>query len=277
MILPHRWILRRPGMIIPVFFLSLLHLQGQFSVMESGAAALGKAFVTRSGDCMAMHNQAGLGQFLGHSISLQHSRPGLCPDLGISVVSAQLATSSGALAATLTHYGVNGLGYTSAWLAYGLGVHKHVSAGAGIHFWKFSIGDKWMHHPGFSFAVGIQASVRDNMKLAAHVAHPAGWYAMDAPSRHHPMTMNLGGSWTMVPTTCIYLELESTAGQPVRWKLGVEWKEKRGIALQFGVHSQPLTVSFGTRVNLRKWNIQTAFAFAPDAGTTPYSALTYEW
>jgi hypothetical protein len=274
---PQWWILKRPGTTIPVFFLSLLPVQGQFSGKACGVAALGSTFVARSGECMAMHNQAGLGGFGGKSLSLQHSRPWMCPDLGISLISAQLATSGGAIGATLSHYGIDGLSFTSLWVAYGLQVQKHWSAGLGIHFWNSSISERWMYHPCFSFAAGIQAHISDNVILAAHVAHPAGWYSKGSQPGEHPMTISVGGSWAMAPETDSYLELEFCSGRPFRWKTGIEWRAKRGIGLQIGFHSQPFTFSCGTSLDLRKWNIQTAFTYCPDAGHTPYSALTYDW
>jgi hypothetical protein len=226
---------------------------------------------------MAMHNQAGLGEFGEKSLSLQHSRPGICPDLGISLISVQLATSHGAIGATLSHYGIEGLGFTSIWIAYGLQVQERWTAGLGIHFWNSSIPEKWIHHPGFSFAAGISAKINEMVTLAAHVAHPAGWYSKGSQPGHHPMTITVGGSWTMAPETDQYLELECCSGRPVRWKTGMEWRAKRGIGLQIGIHSQPFTVSCGTSLDLRNWNIQTAFTICPDAGHTPYTALTYEW
>ncbi len=277
MIHPYRWILKRPGFIIPVFFLSQIPAQCQFPGKECGVAALGSAYTVRSGFCMAMHNQASLGQFRGHSISVQHARPGLCADLGISMVSLQLATSHGALGAALSRYGISGVGFTSAWLAYGITLHEGWSAGVGMHFWNTSVREKWLNRPCLSFAAGIRACINDAVSIAAHVIHPAGWYSPGSQPKHHPMTITAGGRWEMMPSACSYLELEFTTGFPVRWKVGLEWVENRGIGLQIGFHSQPLTIACGTSFTFQRWNIQTAFTYCLDAGNTPYAALTYEW
>jgi len=275
--LPQLWIFERPGILIPVFFFGLVPTHGQLLERECAAAALGNTFLTRSGYCLPGQNQAGLGQIAENSISLQHSRPALCPDLGISSISVQWVRSHGAIGTMISNYGIRGLGFTSAWLAYGLAFRKGWNAGVGIHFWHATIREKWLHHPCISFAVGIQAAMNDRLTLAAHVSHPAGWYSSHAQFVHHPMTITVGGSWMILPMISSFWEAEVSSGYPVRWKLGFEWKECRGWALQIGAHDQPFTVSGGIAVNLTKWIIHVAFAFRVDRGSTPYTSLSYVW
>lgn len=277
MIHPLRWIIQRPGLLIPVFFLCLVQARGQYDGKECTVISLGNTFLTRKGYCMARHNQAGLGCFSGRSLSLQHSRPGLCRDIGISSVSLQISTLHGGLGGTVTHYGISGLGYSSAWIAYGIEMYPGWSAGLGIHLWTTSIREKWFCHPGFSFAVGFQAQFSEKLSLAAHVAHPAGWVSSGPQTRATPMTIAFGGSWMPIPLATWYWELEFSAGYPVRWKLGLEWMDILGTRLQVGLHSQPFTVTGGIMVRSHRWNIQIAYAFRYDSGSTPSTALTYEW
>jgi len=275
--LPLWWILKRPGTYIPVFFLCLAPANGQMLNRECASASLGNTFVSRAGYCLPSQNQAGLGRIERNSISMQHFRPGLCPDLGVSVLSAQFATTHGAIGTTISQYGIGGLRFTSAWVAYGIAVRKGWYAGLGIHFWHATIGEKWFHHPCFSFAAGLQAVISRELTLGVHLSHPAGWYASNPLAASHPMTVTVGGAWVMLPMISSFWELELIAGYPVRWKLGFEWKEKRGLGLQIGAHDQPFTVSGGIAVNIRKWNIHTAFSYRFDRGNTPYTAFTYEW
>jgi hypothetical protein len=245
--------------------------------MECAAAALGNTFLARSGYCLPGTNQAGLGLIAGNSISMQHCRPALCPDLGISTISLQIASSHGALGTTVSHYGIRGLAFTSAWLAYGIALHNGWYAGVGIHFWHATIGEKWFHHPGFSFAAGILAVVNNRLTLGTHVYHPAGWYSAGAQLVNFPMTVSVGGSWMFLPMICSFWEVEVIAEYPVRCKLGIEWKEERGLALQIGAHTQPFSVSGGISVEIGNWNIQLAFAYRVLGDHTPYTALSYAW
>lgn len=274
---PPSWNLKRPGKTIPVFFLCLAPAFGQTMEGECSTAALGNTFLIRSGYCLPAQNQAGLGRFDGNSVSLQHSRPALCPDLGISSISLQIVTSHGALGTMVSHYGIRGLGFTSAWLAYGIALRKGWSAGVGIHFWHATLREKWIHHPCFSFAAGIQAVISDQLTLGAHISHPAGWYSSLSQTASHPMMITVGGAWRIFPMIYNFWELEFITGNRVRWKLGIEWKERRELGLQIGVHNQPFTVSGGISVTLKKWNIQSAFTYMLEQGSTPFTALSYEW
>jgi len=91
MISPPGWMLKRPGILIPVFFLSLVYgpVIGQVQWPGTAAAALGNSYVCRQGYMCTIQNQAGLGFIEQSSISIQHGRPYLLKELGISSISGQ--------------------------------------------------------------------------------------------------------------------------------------------------------------------------------------------
>jgi hypothetical protein len=226
---------------------------------------------------MAGSNQAGLGRISSHSFTLQHARPYLISDLGISSVSLQVAMARGALGTVLSHHGINGLGYTSAWVAYGMKLHTGLTAGLGLHFWSSRIPEQFMYHPGFSFAAGLQLEVNDQLTLGAHVRHPAGWYSPAPNKRPRPMTVTTGGSLSLFTQATYFAELEFTTGCPLQWKQGLEWIAGQGIKMQFGIHNQPFTVSGGIQVTHNHWNIHAAITYGTNAGSTPSTSFSYGW
>ena len=172
MISPQKWNLKRPGLLIPVFFLCLIPVSAQLPWPKASVAACGGCFVARSGYTNAMYNQAGLGWISKNSISLQHSLPFIISGLGISSVSGQIQVGEGAFGAAFSTFGIRGLNTSSAWVSYGMKLHPGITAGMGIHLWNYSIPEQVIFHPGFSCALGIQARINEKLVIGGHLLHP---------------------------------------------------------------------------------------------------------
>ncbi|MGW8314152.1 MAG: hypothetical protein ACWGNV_01020 [Bacteroidales bacterium] len=277
MIFPLLWKLQRPGWLIPVFFLYLPGAWGQSVGADCAVTALGGTYLTRQGTSMAMYNQAGLGDVTDRTLSIQHARPFLIGDLGISCLSIQWGTSHGALGATLTHTGIRGFSETSAWLAYGINISSRWTAGLGLHFWNHSISERWFHHPGFSFAMGIRWSIHERVSWGIHIAHPVGWASGPPGKFAVPMSISTGVCLLPGHGTVLYLEVASVTGQALLWKMGLEWELRENIRLQFGWQPSPVILSGGFNFQHHGWNLQTAFAFGLETGVSPATGITYAW
>ncbi|MEN8229924.1 MAG: hypothetical protein ABFS38_17320 [Bacteroidota bacterium] len=277
MISPQKWILKRPGIVIPVFFLSLTPVSGQIQWKEAAVAALGNSFVTRPGLCNASHNQAGLGWIDRNSLSLQHSRPFILKELGISSLCAQIHAGEGTFGTTLSTYGITGLRETSAWISYGMKLHPGITAGLGIHFWCSTIPEQLLYHIGFSFAAGIQAKVNDQLFIGAHVLHPAGWNAITPGMRLDRMVISAGFSYTFFQTVSYYSDLRILSENHIQSCHGIELKLSERIEFLLGMHNHPFSISWGVAFLLDNWTLHAAFEYLIDSGSTPFSSITYAW
>jgi len=266
-----------PGLIIPVFFLSPGPVSGQFIIEETTSVACGGTFVSRSGFSNALSNQAGLGRVSSRSVTIQHSRPFILADLGISTISVQIPSGKGALGATLTCFGIKGLYNTSGWLSYGMKLHPAITAGAGIHFWFSSIAEGLFYHPGLSCGIGVQARINDLLVAGGHVMYPAGWSA-DHPGRKDlPMILTAGCSYRFFNTATYHADLHMTPGNQLRISHGIELSFKKITGLQLGMHNHPYAASLGIELETGAWNICCAAEYCFDTGSSPSTALTYVW
>jgi hypothetical protein len=275
--LPLRWMLKRPGPWIPVFFLCPCLVMAQSDGTATSVAALGGTFLVRTGYAMARHNQAGLGHLTLNSFSIQHTRPFLLDELGISSLSIQIPFSHGGAGTTLSHYGIRGLGYTSAWIASGIRVFEEWCMGVGLQFWNFSYPGQPFHHSGFSFAAGLSVEISELIQLGAHLSHPAGFFPGTPVHLSPPATLTIGGSWSLFSTAVYYVEMEFQSGQQIRLKHGLEWKAGEMLLVQMGMQSGPFTLSCGIGIELRRWYLHSAFTYNPDTGSTPYMSLHHVW
>ena len=274
---PQMWNLKRPGIVLPVFFLSLIPLIGQISWQEASVASLGNTFVTRSGYCNARHNQAGLGWIDISTITLQHSRPFTLNELGISILSAQILAGEGAFGATLSSFGISGLRETSAWISYGMKLQHGITAGLGIHFWSSTIPNQMFFHTGFSFAIGIQAKINDQFVIGAHVNHPIGWYADIPGPENDPMVISMGGSYTFFQTITYYSNFKFHSKTQIQSCHGIKLQFKERVDLLMGMHNQPISISGGVSTIFPNWRLIIAFEYIMESGSIPSSSFTYVW
>jgi len=279
MISPPLWILKRPGLLIPVFFLlhSPARISGQFTWPETSSAALGGAYVTRAGYSCAGLNQAGLGAREEHAFSLQHSRPYLLRELGQSSLSGQFHTGNGAMGMVLSTRGIKGLRQSSLWFSYGLKLHPDVAAGMGIHLWNTSLAEQILYAKGISFALGIRARIHQQWMVGAHVRHPLSWSSVTFPSASPGMTIAAGFSFTFLNSATIYSEVHIKPGTGIILVEGMEWQLSKVISLSSGFSNKPFTFSWGISFLHSHWNIQFAFQYRTNSGAVPFASLSHAW
>lgn len=279
MIFPPRWMLKRPGILLPVFFLSLFFSGAAAQVCWSGAApaAMGGAYVTYGDYGLASQNQAGLGQLDQHSITIQHSRPYLLRELGVSSLYGQFHTGHGALGMSLTTYGIRGLQQQSLWLSYGLKLNASLSVGLGIHLWNTSIAEQLIYSPGTSFALGLQVKLTEHWILGAHLLHPVAWSA-PVPLEHPvPMIIVSGCQYTFFKVGKIIAELHMTPANMLILNCGLEWQVRQGILLRTGLCSRPFAFTWGISLKFGKWISEFSFQYWTKSGSVPLSSLTHAW
>ena len=268
MISPHLWKQKRPGFVLPVFFLCLFpgNGSGQTTVPESAVAALGRTFVCRSDYMSAGQNQAGLGWAESHSLSLQHSRPFL--ELGISMLASRLKIDQGALGLAFTTYGVTGLRQSSLWFSYGMRLSPQLSAGLGMRFQSSSIPEKSFYHPGLDLAMGIQLKISDQWVLGTHIA---------TEDYRQFICLSTGCAFTFFNSATVFAELHIRPGRRIQLSHGLEWAIRDGISLMTGISNLPLCWSGGLALRQSKWVIHLAFQYISQSGSIPYSSLHYAW
>lgn len=279
MIWPSGLMLFRPGMFIPVFF--LVHLQvsvlGQVQWTGSTSAALGGSFVCLDGPMCSGLNQAGLGFAERSSVTIQHGRPFMLKDLGISALSGQMSTGEGALGVWLSTMGLRGLRQSSFWLAFGRRLHPRISAGVGLHGWNTSVRDQLFYAPGISFALGLQAKINEAWRLGARVFHPASWTRRPAGSAENSTSIETGFAYSFFKVARLYAELHVKPGLPLILCGGAQWTLNRFILFRTGIRSSPFTFSWGMRFRLDKCMVEFSCMYNTLTGWSPSSALTYEW
>lgn len=271
--------LRRPGVWIPVFFLSLMQakLSGQEHWPGCASAGLGGSFVCLAGSMSSSQNQAGLGFTEHSSISIQHGRPFLLKELGVSSISGQFRTGKGALGISLSTLGLKGLSKSSLWLAYGQKLHPKISAGLGLHLWNTSIPEHYIYAPGISFSLGLQFRICEHWKFGARIFHPVAWQRLQETQGETSMRIESGFAYSFFNVARVYSELHMLPGAPLILCGGAEWILNRQILFRTGICSDPFTCSWGISLEIKNLRIEFSVAYRSYTGLSPTSAFTYGW
>ena len=279
MISPPGLMLKRPGILIPVFFLSLLHLQAtcQWPWPETGSAALGGCYITGHGFSCAGQNQAGLGFIERSSFTMQHCRPYLLKEIGISTLSAQLKAGTGALGVSVASRGIKGFRQTSMWFSYGMKLYPGISAGVGIHLWNSAIPEQIIYAPGISFALGLQIRINDHWILGGGLFHPAGWYSQSAFSIQQSMAIETGFSYTFLHSGHLYSEFNLQPGKGIILCNGLDWTTHQHTIFRTGFSTRPYAFSWGISREFRGWVMEFSFQYRIDSGVAPLTSITYAW
>lgn len=279
MILPSGLMFKRPGMFIPVFFLAFMQasLQGQVQWTGSTPAALGGSFVCLDGPASSSLNQAGLGFAERSSVSVQHERPFLLKELGISALSGQFRTGEGALGIWLSTMGLHGLRQSSFWLAFGRRLHPRISAGVGLHCWSTSLKEQLFYAPGISFALGLQVRINETWRLGARVFHPVAWTRWPRGPEQSSTSIEAGFAYSFFKVARLYTDLHVKPGAPLVLCGGTEWTLNRTVLFRTGIRSSPFTFSWGIEVRLKKCMAAFSCTYITQTGWSPSSALSYEW
>jgi|GEM_PF-1227449 len=279
MISPPGLMLKRPGILIPVFFLSLFPVQAtcQWPLPVAGSAALGGCYITGHGFSTCTQNQAGLG-FIEHStFSFQHCRPYLLKEIGISSLSGQFRTGTGALGISMASRGIKGFRQTSMWLSYGMKLNPGISAGVGIHLWNSALPEQLIYAPGISFALGLQIRINDHWKLGGRLFHPTGWYGKPTLTIQQSMAIETGFSYTFLDSGHLYSEIHFQPGKGLTLCNGLDWTFHQPTIFRTGVSTKPFAFSWGISQEFRGWVLEFSFQCLTGSGVAPLTSITHAW
>ena len=277
MILLLKRIFARPRKLIPVFFLFFFSLEGQFLPGDAGSASLGGSFAAASGFSSVSGNQAGLGWTDQRSVSLNHSMPFMIPGLGSSVLAAQFPALGGAIGVAISSTGMTGFRQSSLWCAYGMKLSRQVTAGIGLYYSTISLFQKLVYGFRVNCAAGIQLRIHEKLKLGAHVRYPVGWTAKRGYLNTQSMHISTGLSYTFFQTNTYFADIQMLAGGPVRVSSGIQTRVNKSVTIRLGLHNKPISYAGGIEIHLSKLILLMTSEYIADIGTTPYTALAYEW
>ena len=275
MTLPLRWNWKRPGQLIPVFFLSLLSAPAQTVWQTAPISGIGGCYTCLTGSSCPMYNQAGLGWDNPGSLSFHHVAPFSLNQIGISGIGWQVESERGKIGTSIITHGLRGLRKSDLWFSFGTSLSPRITAGTGIHLWTSSVPGRAFYHPGFSCALGLQVRVTPQLIFGVHVLHPIHWSSQESGGIFVTQSLSSGMKYTFFNTATTYTEFQANPQRGLSIHQGLELFLPGGLKILAGFHTRPYTFSGGFSLHWKKWDIHITGRYVLSTGITPAISLTY--
>lgn len=271
-------VIRRPGALFPVFFLLVFNLAGAQSFQAGPqSAGVGGCYATRSGATAIAGNQAGLGWDGERLVMAECSMPFLVRELGIAGISLSLPLYHGHIAGKFISAAIPGYHDHSLWLSYGLRIHQHISAGAGLCSNLIGIRDRLIHHYRVSFAGGLQVKTGERLIMAGHILYPLQYSSSERSEVRLAGQIALGCSYEFFENNLLHAECRVDGNGHPLFIAGIESAPGELVTLSAGISSNPLGFSFGTGFRLTHCAVVLAFRQVMKYGLTSSIGLEYEF
>lgn len=266
----------RPGIFIPVFFLSFFHnIAGQPFFPGARSMSLGKIRSVSTSPERNPQNPALPGYTKNNSFTAGHARPFVIQELGITSLEGIIKVEPGAFQFRTGSFGLKGYRIFSSELGFGMPLSEKISAGVSFHYSNIFTSESWNYLWSLSPGAGIHYQISSATSLALLLNNP---FSPGNHARHGPLlpsALSIGVSHEIYLHTTLLAEITHTTPGLLQIKTGLEYRLGGSILLRTGYHSEPHTLSFGTGLKLGNLLIDLAFCWSATPGFTPAITLTY--
>ena len=250
---------------------------GEYQAVGARHTGMGNASVCLNDVFAVNYNQAGLGFLtnisIGASTELRYATLGLTNN---SIEVAFPTKKAGTFAYAANFYGDKNYNELRTGLAYGKAFGNKFSIGLRFDYMRvgiMSLGNK----NAFSFDVGLQYKILNNLTAGAHVSNPSRFKVDGEKYKERFATlMQFGLSYTAYKKVVVAAEFEKDLDYKPNFKFGVEYHPVSILYLRAGFNTQPLQVTFGAGVATKSgFNIDLAAAYQAQLGFSPHLSLQY--
>lgn len=222
-------------------------------------------------------NPAILGWVHKYSVAIDYRQLLALKGMSYKSVSAAVPTATvGAAALHYTHFGDRAYNEQSLSIHYGLMLGKRVSIGAAVYYLHSGTDDG--HYDGFNSAtgsIGLQYRPTERLLFGAAVYNP--FFVKRDVSFRVPVQMNVGAAYFALKNFLIVLELEKNIYDPLRLRLGAEYRLVERLKLQAGFATSPILYSIGVGYSHSGLDANVSVSVHQHAGITPGVTIGYSF
>jgi len=265
----------RPGLLIPVFFL-LLSWKATAQELYRGTLplCLGGVYTVLPGEPSPSANQASLGWTLEAAASLQHWRPFVIKDLGVSGLSTVFRLSPGWGGVAFNSFGIPGYHRSALWLAYGMMLGENCSAGIGFRSQLVSVPGELCYQWQLTVSGGVMLQINDKLMAGAHLTDPLYVPAFETTLTSLPSCMAIGLAYEPDPGLLLYLQTSYSSYRKTGLDLALSWQLDERLTIHSGFSYRDKMISAGLSIKMTNWSILLAVPWLPGCGLSPSLQLT---
>lgn len=270
-----KWTLERLGL-IPVFFLFLFSAgNAQDLACDPVSIALGDCYVTVENATGGINNEAFLGYASNRMFYFSHARPFVIKELGVTSAGTRFPLFPGNMQVGVQHFGIPGFQQINTNLGYGMKLSDMIFAGIGFRYYNTSSLGEWSYLRALGLSGGILIQTDPRTLLAAHIVNPVTLNNYSDYGHVFPSLISFGVCRKVYEFTNIYTELHYNSWSKLQLKIAAEYTLRKSFNLRTGYHSNPNTLSLGSRLSYSKLYIDIAFSYSMRIGVMPALKISF--
>lgn len=221
-------------------------------------------------------NQAGLAYLQHPLIGISYNNRFLLNELSTKAIGFVYPSRFGAIGLSFDHYGYSSYNESKIGLAYAGKLGKHLAVGINLDYMRTAIGNDYGAMDVVTFELGLIAKIAENFRIGTHVFNPIQARIADNSNEKIPSIYQLGLSFNFSSQLITFIEAEKNSLYPLNVKVGLEYNIKDLFYLRTGVTTNPVKMSMGFGLILKRFFIDIASTYHTVLGFSPCISLTYQ-
>jgi hypothetical protein len=250
---------------------------GELSAAGGRAAAMGNACAALSDGWSGFNNQAGLGWCRNLSAGTYYENRFFLKELGIKAIGVVLPVKKGGFGLNFRYFGFSEYNEIRTGLAFGMRFGNSFSAGIQLDYQRFHIGNDYGTANLFTFEIGLQYRVKEQLYLGVHIFNPVPVKLTDDPVERLPTVIRLGIAWQSSKNLTVSAEVEKDLVNRPIIKAGLEYHFVNPLFIRIGFLTNPSEFTFGFGLEFGNLSFDVASSYQMLLGFSPQGSIIYQF
>lgn len=243
-----------------------------------GARSAGMAGISLiNNDVWAVfNNQASMSGIDATTVALYYENRFLLKQTGFGALAFTTPMLGGNIGISVSHFGYQLYNENTFGIAYALELFKNVSMGIKMDYQYLQQAYDYGNRNALTFEIGVLAKPTEELKFGIHAYNPLQLSYIGYDDEYLPVCLAVGAGYTFSKKLTISAEAEKILQvNPIIFRLGLEYKSAKGLALRTGITTYPVRASFGLGFIHNHLTANIAYSWHQVLGSTPHISLAY--
>lgn len=238
-------------------------------------AAMGYIRLHQSDAFATFNNPAALGSLQQFGMAAYVENRFLLPELNRYAVAASFGTRSGTFGAGAVRFGSDFYNETHLALAYGRALSQNLWIGADFDVLSIQA-DEYAGKTAFTFGVGAQYRLNDQLQAAAHLFNPLNIQLSNIDNDVLAGALSIALSYSPSERVLFVIESEKMLDKTLAIKGGVDYTLLKSLSLRAGFVNKPSLFTCGLGWHLGNIDVDFAYSYHPVLGHSPQVGVRYQ-
>lgn len=249
---------------------------------------IGNASVTLSDFWSIYNNQAGLARYNNLAVGVYYENRFLVKELSTRGGAFVLPVGSGVFGLGYDYFGYSQFNQQKIGLAYARAFGSKFSVGIQLDYLSTRIAQDYGNRNAFTFEIGLQSEIFENLFLAAHLFNPLQVKLEDEYNERIPAVFKFGLSYNIADNLFIAIETEKDSEFKPLIRGGLEYVIVEEAIVRIGYSTLPANsgsenfsiaslYTFGFGLQINKFYLDLSSSFHQTLGWSPQVSLIYKF